>query len=141
MGRVLFLVILILSQPSDGWAQSLPEAGFRPMILALRQGVEAPAFARDEPLVDWFPASNGFRVTSGRSSDRQGKLLPYLGIGWQGAMLASRVLIGLDMGALYDGRPELRMAEPGRAVSMAEPADFDPSRIRPAFSLTFTYRF
>lgn len=141
MGRVLLLVILILGLPSDGWAQSPPETEPRSMVLSLRQGVDAPAFARDEPMVDWFPASNGFRVTSGRSSGRQGKLMPYLGIGWQGAVLSSKVLIGLDMGALYDGRPELRLAEPGRAVSMAEPADFDPARIRPAFSLTFSYRF
>lgn len=138
---LLALAALAFTLPSDGRAQSPPDPETRLTALGVRLGMDAPAFARDEPLVDWYPAANGFRVTSGRTSDRQGKLAPYLGIGWQGAWLSNKVLIGLDMGALYDGRPELRMADTGRSVAAADPGGLDTSRFHPAFSLTFTYRF
>lgn len=112
-----------------------------PTGLSLRIGsAEAAVFARDDALMDWYPSSGGFRVTGGRSSNTKGRLVPYLGIGWQGNVMAGKVLIGLDMGALYDGRPELRMADGGRDTAAERP---EPASIlfHPAFSLTFTYRF
>lgn len=80
------------------------------------------------------------------------RVAPYLGIGWQGAMANGRVLIGLDFGALYQGRPEVRLAasgaaaNPGLAADLAREAteienELGAFRFFPVISLTLTYRF
>lgn len=80
------------------------------------------------------------------------RFAPYLGIGWQGAMANGRVLIGLDFGALYQGRPDVRLSATGAAANPAlatdiareEQAiehDLGPFRFYPVISLTFSYRF
>lgn len=79
------------------------------------------------------------------------RFAPYLGIGWQGAMADGRVLIGLDFGALYQGRPDVRLASsaaanPGLTADLAREAadiedEFGAFRFFPVISLTLTYRF
>lgn len=80
------------------------------------------------------------------------RFAPYLGIGWQGAVADGRMLIGLDFGALYQGRPDVRLSAGGAAANPAlaadlarEAADIENDlgafRFFPVISLTFTYRF
>lgn len=80
------------------------------------------------------------------------RFAPYLGIGWQGAMADGKVLIGLDFGALYQGRPDVRLSASGAAANPALAADLAREeqaiesdlgvfRFHPVISLTFSYRF
>lgn len=76
------------------------------------------------------------------------RFAPYLGIGWQGSMADGRVLIGLDFGALYQGRPDVRLTggAPLNASALEREAaaiadELAGLRFSPVVSLTFTYRF
>lgn len=80
------------------------------------------------------------------------RFAPYLGIGWQGAVADGRMLIGLDFGALYQGRPDVRLSAGSAAANPALAADLEREaasienelgafRFFPVISLTFTYRF
>ncbi|MEW5726355.1 MAG: hypothetical protein AB1918_00875 [Pseudomonadota bacterium] len=118
-------------------------------VLALR-ALKAPPL-EERPagtLLDWFPIAGGFRLTGGfrdaeASDSRTGTFVPYLGIGWQGEVLDDSLLVGLDFGAFYRGRPELRVLSdgddgPGTAYDRRTLA---PSRLEPVLSITFTYLF
>jgi len=78
------------------------------------------------------------------------RFAPYLGVGWQGAVMGGRMLVGLDLGALYQGKPDVRLtssiATPGLADDLAREArviedELGGLRFFPVVSLTFTYRF
>ncbi|MBC7953328.1 MAG: hypothetical protein H7Z12_16095 [Rhodospirillaceae bacterium] len=78
------------------------------------------------------------------------RFAPYLGIGWQGAMMGGRMLIGLDLGALYQGKPDVQLtatgAAPGLADDLARESNaitdkYGGFKLSPVISLSFTYRF
>lgn len=80
------------------------------------------------------------------------RFAPYLGIGWQGAMMGGRMLIGLDFGAMYQGNPDVRLsasgadANPALADDLAHETNaieekYSGFRFSPVISLSFTYRF
>jgi hypothetical protein len=78
------------------------------------------------------------------------RFAPYLGVGWQGAVMGGRMLVGLDFGALYQGKPDVRLtssvATPGLADDLVREAraiedELGGLRFFPVVSLTFTYRF
>ncbi|MGE5547536.1 MAG: hypothetical protein ACM33T_11600 [Solirubrobacterales bacterium] len=162
-------LLLALSIPAAAhaetyaWDVAPTEGPDRPLVVALAVRPMAPAqepaaFAEQDrgragAVLDWYPGLGGLRVTGGftprpgdtprltASQPGHGKLLPYLGIGWQGS--AGQVLIGLDLGALYDGRPDVRLgAAPSAAMPDLPGAFGDGKReFLPTISLTFTMRF
>lgn len=160
MRRALVVLVLAVLPPSAARAGTFgqpvtvpPEvlempAGEVP-ILALR-ALKAPPL-EERPagtLLDWFPTTGGFRLTGGFrdaevSDSRRGTFVPYLGIGWQGEVLDDSLLVGLDLGAFYRGRPELRLLDAGiddggtRAGGRAA----TPLALEPVVSLSVTYRF
>ncbi len=80
------------------------------------------------------------------------RFAPYLGVGWQGSAMGGRMLVGLDFGALYQGKPDVRLTStdispaPGLADDLAREAraiedELGGFRFLPVISLTFTYRF
>ena len=78
------------------------------------------------------------------------RFAPYLGVGWQGSVMGGRMLVGLDFGALYQGKPDVHLsstaATPGLADDLAREAraiedELGGFRFYPVVSLTFTYRF
>ncbi|MBC7908077.1 MAG: hypothetical protein H7Y60_15225 [Rhodospirillaceae bacterium] len=78
------------------------------------------------------------------------RFAPYLGIGWQGAMMGGRMLIGLDFGALYQGKPDVQLTatgvSPGLADDLARESNaiadkYSGFKLSPVISLSFTYRF
>lgn len=80
------------------------------------------------------------------------RFAPYLGIGWQGSAMGGRMLIGLDFGALYQGRPDVQLTATGAAANPALADDLGREarliednlsglRFFPVVSLSFTYRF
>lgn len=86
-------------------------------------------------------------LSSPTLAEERGSLMPYLGVGWQGAATDGRVLIGLGPDGLSQGRLTLK-PDPGTQFPPAlrfhrehEAGGMEDSRIVPAFSLIFTYRF
>lgn len=80
------------------------------------------------------------------------RFAPYLGIGWQGAMMGGRMLIGLDFGALYQGKPDVQLTATGASTNPALADDlaresnaiadkYGGFKLSPVISLSFTYRF
>jgi hypothetical protein len=76
------------------------------------------------------------------------RFAPYLGVGWQGSAMGGRMLVGLDFGALYQGKPDVRLTSTGTgpADDVAREAravedELGGFRFLPVISLTFTYRF
>lgn len=119
--------------------------------LMLRAVKGAPAEDRATgTVIDWYPATGGFRLTGGfrdastaDDEPRRGGFAPYLGLGWQGAVLGDAVQVGLDFGALFRGRPHVRVidaptadGENGQTPHAGFTLPFDP-----VVSITFTYRF
>lgn len=112
---------------------------------------------RPGAMLDWFPGSGGFRVTGGlrdgadRSRDGmlRGRLAPYIGLGWQGALLDGRIMVGLDLGALYQGHPDVHLDHDVDAGHPAAAPDTDPAGgetggglpFHPIISINLIYRF
>lgn len=80
------------------------------------------------------------------------RLAPYLGIGWQESLMDGKLLIGLDLGAMYQGRPDVgltasgALASPSLAADLAREAEqvedeYSGFRFYPVISLTVSYRF
>lgn len=80
------------------------------------------------------------------------RFAPYLGIGWQGAVMGGRMLIGLDFGALYQGKPDVQLTATGAGTNSALADDltrqsnaiadkYSGFKLSPVISLSFTYRF
>lgn len=102
-------------------------------------------------LVDWYPGNGGFRISGGvrempglnRRGEESGTLRPYLGLGWQDSTLDGRLSLGLDLGALYRGRPDLRIDESSPLADLTDnpssPRDGLP--FHPVISVSITYRF
>ncbi len=139
-----------IGQPATLPAGVLDTLPAEPVWLAVRLVKGAPAEERPAATVlDWYPTAGGFRLTGGFADSRDvgrrtGGFIPYLGIGWQGAVLDDAVLVGLDFGAVLRGRPDLRV------VDAPEPAVREPAAahsaaagfaLEPVVSLTFSYRF
>lgn len=139
-----------IGQPATVPAGVLDMPSADQVWLAVRMVKGAPAEERPAATVlDWYPTAGGFRLTGGIADTRDagrraGGFVPYLGIGWQGAVLDDAVLVGLDFGAVLRGRPDLRV------VDAPEPAVREPGithstaaalAIEPVVSLTFSYRF
>ncbi|HSV29772.1 MAG TPA: hypothetical protein VLL76_09430 [Candidatus Omnitrophota bacterium] len=103
--------------------------------------VPVPVEERPAAVLDWYPGTSGFRVTGGRqNAGRRNGFAPYIGLGWQGSLLDGRVLIGLDFGALYQGRPDVRMLAHQEALA-PEPEHQDDTPFKPFISLNLVYRF
>lgn len=78
---------------------------------------------------------------------------PYLGLGWQAGLMEGRLSVGIDVGVLFQGRPDVDLAASGPAA--ADPAfqrdldahrrvvadDLEVMRFFPVVALTITYKF
>jgi hypothetical protein len=81
------------------------------------------------------------------------QVAPYAGVGWQGTLVDGRLLVGVDVGVLYQGSPDVRLSAAGTAAGSAQfQADLEsqrqgiannlgPLRFFPVVALTLTYRF